>query len=274
MTLNEQVKQILTEGAEITTENVTALTEMFTKALTEQKVKLTEDFNQEKEKMDAAAKQAIQEAFESGQERVEDLVEMQVEALLQEHAEKFVKDDTFNKMTAAFDEIKSTFEKHGFVLNESAALDEANQKLVESDNAYKTLFEKYEHLKEENQVLRNDLELSEQTLLMIEKTEGLAETTKEKVRKLAESITVENMDEFKQALDLIVEQAKEKEGKDDNQDKDTDDDNDNDDKKDADKKEGDMDESKLPASMKVKHQSLAYMDADERAAYWKTAFAG
>lgn len=128
-----------------------------------------------------------------------------VKEFIKENQAKFNQLENLQRMTAVFESIKSAFEYNGFKLDESAEVKKLQGELTEAKNSFNDIFEQYTAANDELTVARQ--------AIMFEALIGdLTSTQKNKVKKLAESISFDDLKEFKQGVSLIVESVK-REGK-------------------------------------------------------------
>lgn len=263
--INEQLKTILGENTGLTDEHVGLLAEAVSQELLKQKVALGETHAATVNQLNEQHAAEVAAAVELANARIDECVELAVEGALKEHESKFIDADTFGRMTAAFAVIQEAFEKNGFSLDENAPLVEAKARLDESEVQYKALFEKFTSVKNELSEVSAELELAKRSIIFESLTRDLADTTKEKVGALAESVTFDSLDEFSAGVKLIVAQATLKEGAD----KDADADDKDADDKDADDKDGKKKDDKKPAFMKESRKALHEMTPEERMAFYR-----
>lgn len=194
MELNEGTLQALTALVESHTQttvqaavdaNTTALNEAHTAEI----VKMREDANRYGE--------YIKEEITA---KVGEYTNYAVQEFITENKEQFALLETHEKTVAALDAIKNAFETHGFSLNENVELNTANKELEDSKTAFANLFEELKDVK-------GKLVLAEMAIIFDEATRNLAETQREKVRNLSESVTFETKEDFAKGLALIVGQV-------------------------------------------------------------------
>ncbi|ASD50377.1 prohead assembly (scaffolding) protein [Acidovorax phage ACP17] len=272
--LKEQITAFLGAETGLTEAHIEALSSAFGAQLAEAKLEAKVAAAEEHATELAALKEAHEAdkaaAVELAAAKLEECVDVAVAEALKEHETRFVDADTVARVSNAINEIKGVFEKNGFVLNENAPLQEAQAKLEESKAEYNTLFERNTTLKEELANTALELEMAKRTIIFQSVTSGLADTLKEKVGALAEAVTFDSTEEFREGLKLIVEQAKSKAevpAKKDSEDDTTD--ADDKDSKDKDGK-GPMNESVIDAFGRPTKR-LQDMTPAERQAYYRTA---
>lgn len=117
-----------------------------------------------------------------------------------EHKEKFETLEESARIKGAFALIKDAFETNGFTINENKALTEATERLEESKALANSLLEESNSLKEK-------LKITQQALIFEEITGPLADTQKEKVRTLSESVLFEDTEQYTKGIQLIVAQV-------------------------------------------------------------------
>lgn len=228
--MNEQLKELL-ETLELSedtaTQIQTILTEAFAAAKEEGKAEGKKEADEAAEKDKEALEEAHQAeiAFlkeeankygehlkakanaygESIQESViakaKEYAEFAVDAFITENKERFVETEEHARMKSAFEFIKEAFEKNAFPVKEDAAVIELQESLQESTAQYESLFE-------DLSAAREELEKLNRTLILERAVADLAETQKEKVNELLEAVSFDSLDEYKDGVAMIVEQAK------------------------------------------------------------------
>lgn len=133
--------------------------------------------------------------------KVTEYTDYAVGEFIKENQEKLNQLELYERMKSAFEGAKSAFEQNGFPLNENAQVEAAQAELNEAKTAFNTLFDELNETREK-------LQTAEMALIFEDVTRSLADTQKEKVRELSESVTFDNIEEFKTGLSLIVEQVK------------------------------------------------------------------
>lgn len=214
MKLNEEITGLLGEESltEETAEKLAALVESHvTSKLEEQKTAndaavaaLTESHEVEvaglraelTEQVNAYAEYVKEEVTE----KINEYVDAAVSKYVTENESRFTKLDKFERIEKSFELIKEAFEGNGFAVKEDAISSKLQEDVDSATAAYNHLFEQNNELKEE-------LQEAHMKLVFESKTTSLSDTQKEKVQTLAESVQFEGVEEFGKALDLIVSQT-------------------------------------------------------------------
>lgn len=128
-----------------------------------------------------------------------------VEKFVEEHQDSFIKESEYNRMKKAFDSIKESFESNMFSLDpsESDEEDSTETELKEAKEQYEKVFEELLEFKSKYNNLQKEI-------LFEEKTKTLADTQKERVTALLESVNPKSLDEYGKSLDLIVTEVAKK----------------------------------------------------------------
>lgn len=253
--LFEKVKEAI--GTELSEDNVKQLAELVENALLEQKIELAS----EHAKLQA---EEIEKAVAANQEKLDECVDIAVEKILDEHQEKFVKTEAFDKMKTVFEAIKEAFEANGFELNVDSRVDE---KFKEAEKDYAAIFERYTNLKSKLEEVQSELELAQRAIIFESMTKDLAESTKEKIGQIVETVKFDDNQEFRTGLKLIVEgQTKMKKEDDDKEDDEGDDDKEDDKKPMAMKEKKYKKEGEFVKPAKPLHE----MTSEERMAFYRT----
>lgn len=128
-----------------------------------------------------------------------------VKEFIKENQQKFNQLENLQRMESVFESIKTAFEYNGFKLDESAEVNKLKGELTEAKNSFNEIFEQF--------TLSNDeLTVAKQAIMFEGLIKDLTSTQKNKVKKLAEGISFDDLKEFKQGVSLIVESVK-REGK-------------------------------------------------------------
>lgn len=222
MNINEEIQGLL-EGVELTEESITKLKLMVEKAVQGRTEKLTEELE--------AAKREVESKESMMEEQVEELVEGRVqkvcekvdsyanhvvESFIQENKAALIEHAEYEKMKNVVNTIKSAFEEGMFALSEDTAHTELQSRYDEMNEALNEALN-------DNLELRTKLNEQECAMEFNRLTANLADTQKEKVAKLIENITFDDVQEFTRAVKLVVEEivTSEDSQKDDNADSNT-----------------------------------------------------
>lgn len=138
---------------------------------------------------------------ESVSVKMKEYAEFAVEEFIAENKERFVETEEYARIKSAFDYIKEAFEKNGFNVQEDAQVVELQESLQDSTAKYESLFEDLSAAKEELNNLNR-------TLILERAVADLADTQKEKVNELLETVSFDSIEEYKDGVAMIVEQAK------------------------------------------------------------------
>lgn len=138
---------------------------------------------------------------ESVSGKMKEYADYAVEQFITENKERFVETEEYARMKSAFEYIKEAFEKNAFNVREDVAVVELQENLAESTRQYEALFE-------DLNAARTELNTINRTLILERATADLADTQKEKVNELLEAVSFETLDEYKDGVAMIVEQAK------------------------------------------------------------------
>lgn len=216
--LNEQIKSLLGEDtiSEDTAQALVSLIEAaIEKAVSDkaaekdaekeealkEKADEIEAVKAEKEEAIAKADQAVKDAKDEVEKRVDEAIAQATERFLTESKEQFVALDRLNRTEKALEAIKGAFEINGFTLNENLELDQTKARLEEAVAELETA-------KARSLDLEVSLLSAQCSAALTEATADLAETQKEKVSALVEGVEVSTIEEYRSAIEMIVEQVK------------------------------------------------------------------
>lgn len=174
---------------------------------------LQEEINFITEKAEEYGQMLQEKADEYGQFVAEETLEdaskyadYVVEKFIEEHSDKFIKESEYSKMKNVFESIKKSFETNMFIL-ESAEPDEDSKsdesELNEAKEQYSKIFDELVEMKTKYNNLQKEI-------LFEEKTKTLADTQKERVIALLESVNPKSLEEYGKSLDLIVSEIAKK----------------------------------------------------------------
>jgi len=138
---------------------------------------------------------------ESVSAKMKDYADYAVENFITENKERFVETEEYSRMKSAFGYIREAFEKNAFDVREDVAVSELKESLVESTRQYESLFE-------DLAMAREALDKANREIILERATADLADTQKERVNELLEAVSFETIDEYKDGVSMIVEQAK------------------------------------------------------------------
>lgn len=139
--------------------------------------------------------------MESVSGKMKEYADYAVEQFITENKERFVETEEYARMRSAFDFIKEAFEKNAFDVREDVAVVELQESLAESTRQYESLFE-------DMSLAREELDTLKRELILERATADLADTQKEKVNELLESVSFDSLEEYTDGVSMIVEQAK------------------------------------------------------------------
>lgn len=239
--MNEQLKELL-EKLEISEDTATAiqgvLTEAFEKAKAdakeEGKAEAKEEADEEKEELEEShaaevtflkekaeeygsflkekandygiylkekANEYGETIHESVATKMKEYADYAIEEFITENKERFVETEEYARMKGTFEYVKEAFERNAFVVQDDVETVELQESLKESTKQYESLFEDLSLANEELDNLKKEMILERATA-------DLAETQKEKVSELLEAVSFDSIDEYKDGVAMIVEQAK------------------------------------------------------------------
>jgi len=223
--LKELFAQYVSEEV-LTEDNLTKIEVMFESAINEAvKVKT--------EELDVVFEEKLRVEMESFQETVneglDDYLTLFVEEFTTENKIALTNKLMVEKAQTILSSIQTVFVENGIQIPESndSLLTEMNDKFEDMESKY-------------NEVQSEKIELSKQVIEMekasafINAVDGLVETDKEKIMNLMEGLVVDNVEDFKSKLSILVEKVA-----------DDDEDEDDEDKKDKKKKSAKKDEDEV-----------------------------
>lgn len=143
------------------------------------------------EKADEYGKLVQEETLEEASEYADYVVEQ----FVAEHKDAFLKEEEYFRMKKTFDSLKESFQQNLFELEPSDS--KLQEELDETKESYDALFENFSKTKKVLETLKK------QTLFE-SKTKNLADTQKEKVSALIESINPKSLEEYGKTIDICV----------------------------------------------------------------------
>lgn len=150
------------------------------------------------EKADEYAQYVVQEMTE----KVEAYAEYVVEKFIEDNKQALQEGQEYARMQGVFESVKSAFEQAGFELTQVDKTDEHTAALEEARATYNELFTKHQSVLKENEEM--------QFAMVFESlTKDLADTQKEKLKSLIESVSFEGVAEFKRGVELMIAQISE-----------------------------------------------------------------
>ena len=138
---------------------------------------------------------------ESVSEKMKEYAEYSVEEFITENKARFVETEEYERMKAAFGYIREAFERNAFDVRDDVAVIELQESLQESTAQYESLFE-------DLSLAKDEIDRLNRQIILEHAVANLADTQKEKVNKLVESVSFDSIDEYKDGIAMIVEQAK------------------------------------------------------------------
>lgn len=137
---------------------------------------------------------------ESTSTAAQEYAEYAIEEFIKENKERFVETENYARINYAFEMIKESFEANGFIVNTEARVEEVQTALNESIEEYDRVFAQLQEAREE-------IETLQRSAIFESKTADLADTQKEKVKSLLETVSFETNDEYSEGLTMFVEQV-------------------------------------------------------------------
>jgi hypothetical protein len=138
-------------------------------------------------------------------EKAEEYSKYVVEKFIAENQEKLIEGDEYKRMKTVFDRVKSLFEEQFFSLDFDAAVAnqvaELQEQIASQKQEFSELFEQFINTKTE-------LENMQFANLFEAETKDLPDTQKEAIAKLMEHINCKDLNEYKSAVNLLIEQVK------------------------------------------------------------------
>lgn len=137
---------------------------------------------------------------ESSATAAKEYADYAIEEFITENKERFVATEEHARIHAAFEMIKESFELNGFTVNTDARVDEVQKSLNESTEEYDRVFAQLQEAREK-------IETLERESIFESSTRELADTQKEKVKALLETVSFDSNNEFSEGLTMFVEQV-------------------------------------------------------------------
>lgn len=195
------LKDLIPESGVLNEENVKQLAEAIRDELTRQKIELTAE-------LDAQFQEALKEAVEISNERVEALVEVAVNSVLDENAERFQNAERFDRVAAAFAALEESLNGLGFELNPNQLTEAHKEEVEAASRQYANLLESHVDLKAELKEVKEELELAKRAIIFEHATRELPMTVVESLGNLVENVRFDSSEEFCKGLKIMIEQVK------------------------------------------------------------------
>lgn len=211
--IDESTAEKLVEAFENSV-HITA-TALYEEKEAEKKDEEEKEDDDEKEELEEKLKVAFELLAEARDTIIgyQESIEEKVEAYLEENKASIPDADTYNRMVSVFETVKNAFEVNGFDLDSNAALNEANSKYHELEEASNKLIEAFEKINGElseanirNESLNEELENVSREVIFEQRSRDLTETQIEKAKTLVESVTFNSREEYEEGLSMIFEQ--------------------------------------------------------------------
>jgi len=128
-----------------------------------------------------------------------------VDKFLEENKAFFIQTDKFNRMKSVFDTIKEAFEVNGFNLRDPS--DKLDEMLFSQNEQYTSLMESYNDLSKKYKQLILERETDTRTRIFEDSARNLAETQKERISKIINTMNFKGLDDFSSAVKIMVNEA-------------------------------------------------------------------
>lgn len=177
-----------------------ALNEKINAAVQDAEAVLKETHAQEIAALNESILEQVNNAKKEISNKVEGYTAYAMKEYMRENEEKFKNLENLERIQESFKAIKSAFESNGFELK----TDETSARLESELNEAKTTLDSVVvKLNEANLDLRN----AKNALIFEHVTKNLADTQKEKVQELMESVTFDSTEDYQKAIEIIAEQV-------------------------------------------------------------------
>lgn len=166
---------------------------------------LKEGFEAEKAELVSQSEENEKTIYNELSEKAEEYSKYVVDKFMEENKEKLIEGDEYNRMKNVFTKVKALFEDNFFSLNVDEAvsreIETLNEQIESQKQEFSELFEQFITLKDE-------LENLQFANLFESETKDLPDTQRETISKLLEHITCKDLNEYKSAVNLLIEQVK------------------------------------------------------------------
>lgn len=162
---------------------------------------LKEQFEAEKQQIIDKAEEYHQVVAEEQAENLEKYAQYVVEQFVDANKGKLIEERNFIRMQNAFNAIKETLQEHQIELEPT----DEYARLVEEAETRKT---KYNELMGEYSALKEQMQKAEYSNILEGKISELADTQKEKVKQMLESVQFKDKDEYSRAVNLVILEVK------------------------------------------------------------------
>ena len=150
------------------------------------------------EKATSYAEYVVQEMTE----KVDAYAEYVVEKFIEDNQQALQEGQEYARMQSVFESVKSAFEQAGYELTAVDKSAEHDAAIAEAKASYNELFDKHQKLIKENEEMQY-------AMVFESLTKDLADTQKEKLKSLIESVSFEGVSEFKRGVELMIAQISE-----------------------------------------------------------------
>lgn len=215
MNIMETIKKLLPD-VEISEDFVQKLTASIEATIAQRVDEQTKEITEKAEEFGKYAKGQIDEikqkanayseyVVEEMTKKVEDYCEFVIEEFVKENKQKLVETEEYCRMAQTLRTIREAFETSYFALNAEPANVALQNKLSESKQSFNVLFEEHRNLKQTLEDLKTSIENEKRDTAFDKITESLADTQKERVKRLIEKANFGSIDAFQEGVKLIVE---------------------------------------------------------------------
>ena len=223
MNITEELKSLL-ESVELSEDTLIKIKLMVENAIQERTAELQKQLEEAKAEAEKKIEYIKQKSDEYAEYVVKEMAEkidlysqFVVEKFIEENKKALIESQEYSRMKKIFEKVKETFEEGLFQINEDQYIKELKNELEERIQAYNEIFEEATQLKKK-------LDEKKYEEIFNSLTKDLAETQREKISRLIKNVNFKDVDEYKRAIEIMIEELSSEttksvsvnEGKDDN----------------------------------------------------------
>lgn len=192
--ISDQFADKLQESVQLT------VAELVERKVTEIEAEKAAEIAKLTEQANAYAEYVIEETTN----KVDEYCSFVVEQFIEENKQKLVEHEDYVRTVGALKSIKESFEKNYFTLNTDAVIDSLKEEQAKDKELYGKLFEANQELKKEMSALKESVEADKRKNLIESLVSSLADTQKEKIRKLVEGSSFSSLETMAEGVKLMI----------------------------------------------------------------------
>lgn len=205
MNITEELKSLL-ENVELSEDALIKMKLMVENAIQERTAELRKQLEEAKAEAEKKIEYIKQKSDEYAEyvvkemaEKIDSYSQFIVEKFIEENKKALIESQEYSRMKNIFEKVKETFEEGLFQINEDQYIKELKNELEERIQAYNEIFE-------EATLLKKKLDEKKYEEIFNSLTRDLAETQREKISRLIENVNFKDVDEYKRAIEIMIEE--------------------------------------------------------------------